>query len=143
MERIYAVSEITASILTLLIVVGTCSGLYLYLYSNVAFYRHSISQELLAEEARAKQQLSILLVHGNSTSQTIDVVVASGYAEVRIDAIYVNNVLASSETITIKPLTSTIITVKSPITLNPGDIITVKMVYAEGYYYVQASGKVM
>ncbi len=143
MKRLQAVSEITASVLTLLIVVSTCSGLYLYLYSNVALYQHSMSQELLTEETRAKQQLSILLVHGNSTSQTIDIVVSSGSTEVKINAIYVNNVLASSETIIIKPLTSTVITVKSPITLNPGDIITVKIVYAEGYYCVQASGKVV
>ncbi len=139
------VSDIVAAMLLLLIVVAVGTSLYLYLYSRAIAYQQSVSQELIAEEIRSKQQLAILLVHGNSTSQEIQeitVIVASGEASVEINAIYVNETLASTETITVNPESVVEIRVQSPIALSSGDVVKVKIVYAGGYLNVEASGEV-
>ncbi len=136
------VSDIVAAMLLLLIVVAVGTSLYLYLYSRAIAYQQSVSQEIIAEEIRSKQQLAILLVHGNSTIQEITVIVASGGAPVEINAIYVNETLASTNTITVNSESVMEIKVTSPITIASGNVVKVKIVYAGGYANVEASGEV-
>ena len=136
------VSDIVAAMLLLLIVVAVGTSLYLYLYSRAIAYQQSVSQELIAEEIRSKQQLAILLVHGDSASQEVTVIVASGEAPVEINAIYVNETLASTETITVNPESIVEIRVQSPIVVSSGSIVKVKIIYAGGYLNVEASGEV-
>jgi len=139
-----SISEIVASMLLLLIVVSIGTALYLYLYYRSTFYQQRISQELLAEEIRSKQQLTILLVHGysNTGNGSISIVVATGSFPVEVNAIYVNDTLAYETTLNLDKYAVEEISITSPITLNSGDIVYVKIVYAGGYFYVEASGEV-
>jgi len=136
------ISEVVAAILLLLIVVAVGTALYLYLYSRAIAYQQSVTQELIVEEIRSKQQLAILLVHGISISQEIAVIVASGETPVEINAIYVNETLASATTTTVNPESVVEIRVQSPIVIASGNIVKVKIVYAGGYVSVEASGEV-
>ncbi len=137
-----SISEIVASMLLLLIVVSIGTALYLYLYYKSTFYQQRISQELLAEEIRSKQQLTILLVHGYSSTRSISIVVATGSFPVEVNAIYVNDTLAYETTLNLDKYAVEEISITSPITLDSGDIVYVKIVYAGGYFYVEASGEV-
>ncbi|RLG72333.1 MAG: hypothetical protein DRO23_10620 [Thermoprotei archaeon] len=137
-----SISEVVASMLLLLIVVSIGTALYLYLYYKSTFYQQRISQELLAEEIRLKQQLAILLVHGYSSTRSISIVVATGSFPVEVNAIYVNDTLAYETTLNLDKYAVEEISITSPITLNSGDIVYVKIVYAGGYFYVEASGEV-
>jgi len=138
----YGVSEVVASMLLLLIVVSVGTALYLYLYYKSTFYQQRISQELLAEEMRSKQQLTILLVHGDSNTGNISVVVATGSFPVEVNAIYVNDTLAYETTLNLDRYAVEEIFITSPIKLNSGDVVYVKIVYAGGHFYVEASGEV-
>lgn len=137
-----AVSEIVASMLLLLIVVSIGTTLYLYLYYRSTFYQQRILQELLNEEMLSKQQLTILLVRGNSSVSSISIVLATGSFPVEINAIYVNGTLAYETTLNLGGYVVEEILIESPIILNPGDIIYVKIVYAGGRFYAEASGEV-
>ena len=147
MKRKLGVSEIVAAMMLLLITVTIGTALYFYLYSRAIAYQQSVSQELVAEELRSKQQLTILLVKGDSGSNTITVIVAAGPAPVEINAIYVNNTLAveynppriinasTVEELPPIPLPNTLGR------LSQGTVVNVKIVYAGGYAYAEASGK--
>lgn len=137
-----AVSEIVASMLLLLIVVSIGTTLYLYLYYRSTFYQQRILQELLNEEMLSKQQLTVLLVRGNSSVSSISIVLATGSFPVEINAIYVNGTLAYETTLNLGGYVVEEILIESPIILNPGDIIYVKIVYAGGRFYAEASGEV-
>lgn len=128
------VSEVVASMLILLIVVSIGTMLYMYLYSQVIWNRQIVSQELTEEELRTQEQLSILLVVGNHTTNTITVIVASGPSPVTIQAIYVNNTLASSEEITLDSYSVVELgPINSPIPLTSGARIFVRIAYRGGY----------
>jgi len=145
MKRKLGVSEIVAAMMLLLITVAIGTALYLYLYSRAIAYQQSLSQELVAEEVRLKQQLTILLVKGDSKSKTITVYLATSDAPVELNGIYVNNTLVKNYNPPIHLNASTIskITITSPpIPLASGNIVYVKIIYAGGYSYAEASGEV-
>ena len=144
MKRKLGVSEIVAAMMLLLITVAIGTALYLYLYSRAIAYQQSVSQELVAEELRSKQQLIVLLAYGNSTTNTVTLYLATGNAPVEVNGIYVNNTLAQEYNPPIHLNASAIskITINSPIPLASGNIIYIKIIYAGGYSYAEASGEV-
>jgi len=145
MKRKLGVSEIVAAMMLLLITVAIGTALYLYLYSRAIAYQQSVSQELVAEELRSKQQLTILLVKGDSGSNTITIVVATGVAPVEVNAIYVNDTLAKKYEPPLRLNASIIdeISIQNPsaLSLSPNSIVKVKIIYAGGYAYAEAYGK--
>ncbi len=143
MKKKLGVSEIVAAMMLLLITVAIGTALYLYLYSRAIAYQQSVTQELIAEEVRSEQQLTILLVYGNSTTNTIVLYLATGNMPVELDGIYVNNTLAYNSPTNLSASSISKVTVNSPIPLAPGEIVYVKIVYAGGYSYVEASGEVV
>lgn len=126
------VSELVASLMTLLITISLGS-LVLYLineYVNgVQVMLRSKLEELRVDSLKS---LDIIIAIGNESTNKVSVIVASGKLEVRILAIYVNDVLVESSIYVIKPLEIAVLQVKSPITLRYGETFIVKIVHEGG-----------
>jgi len=138
-----AISEIVASMLLLLIVVAIGTTLYLYLYSKAMGYQQTLAQELLEEEILSKQQLSVLLVVGYSDTRQVRVVVATGPVPVEVNAVYINNTLATQySSLKLDSYAVEELQIPSPISLESGDIIYVRIIYGRGFFYIDSSGKV-
>lgn len=137
MFRLRAISEIVAALLIMLIAISIGVSIYLYVMSNILRYQQYMSQQLLSEEIKFRQSLTILYVLGNSTNNSIVVIVISCNWPVNLIAVYVNNTLAVDflslgRPKTIPPQSTVELQIPSPIPLNPNSIIEVKVVYEGG-----------
>jgi len=128
------VSEVVSSMIILLIVVIVGVMLYLNLYYTATLNQQILSKELIEEEIKAQEHLSLLLVTGSSTSNNITIILASGTNPVNIVSIYVNDTLAISYNppLTLGSLEVYELTVESPIELTTNSIIRVKVIFKGG-----------
>ena len=140
----YGVSEIVASMLLLLIIVSIGTALYLYLYYRTTFHQQRTEQQILEEEIKSKEQVTILLTVGYSDTGKVKVILAIGPNPTKIYAVYINSTLAKNYNPprNCKPLeiVELEVPVPSPVTLQPNSIILVRVVYGGGY--VEAWGEV-
>lgn len=126
------VSELVASLMTLLITISLGS-LVLYLINEYINNAQVMLKSRLEElKIASLKSLDVVIATGNESSNEVLLVVASGKLEVKILAIYVNEVLVEGSTYTIKPLEITVLQVKSPVTLRHGESFVVKVVYEGG-----------
>ena len=137
MFKLRAISEIVAALLIMLIVISIGVSIYLYILSNILRYQQYMSQQLLSEEVKFRQTLTILHVLGNSTDNSVVVIVVSGNWPVNLIAVYINNTLAVDflslgKPKTIPPQSTIELQIPSPIPLSSNSIIEVKVVYEGG-----------
>lgn len=130
--RKVGISELVASLMTLLITISLGS-LILYVIND---YINSVQVTLRyrLEELRmlSLRSLDLIMAVGNETTNEVTIVVASGRVEVRILAVYINEVLIRNSTYFIRPLEIVVVRARSPVALRSGEPFIVKVVHEGG-----------
>lgn len=127
------VSEIVSAMLLLVIAVAVGSVLYVQIYLTAMQHQMQMLQRAVRADLTVKQQLEVLLVVGDSSSNKVKVVVATSSYPVQLFSIYVNGTLAASYRDRYIPaLTLEVIDVESPITLVSGSQVLVRIVHGGG-----------
>ena len=137
------ISEVVSAMIMLLIVVIFGVALYLNLTYTTALNQQIIERQLLEEEIRTREVISVLLVLGYS-NETVNIVVAVGSYPTSILSIYVNGTLAqlpedmpeTLEPFRVYEIRGIIV----DIPMEANDTIYVRVVYGGGY--VDVWGKV-
>jgi len=137
------VSEITSSMLVILIVISIGIGLVLAIFSNITSFATVLERSRLEYEIESKTDLAIALVTGY-TNGTISIVLCCGEYPVDVVAVYVNNTLAANyePALKLKPYTTVILSITSPVKLQKGDVIYVRVIYGEWGEKVERAGQV-
>ncbi len=139
-----AISEIVSSLLLVIIVISTSTLVVLYVYRNIEAYRSRVQEEIVAAETTLKQTVNILYVVGNSTTNNVSIVFATGDYPVRIYGILINYTIAENYTVIrgdcwrengyliCNANNMVEIIVRSPIELHPHTRINVVIAYGAG-----------
>ncbi|WFO75563.1 hypothetical protein J4526_01350 [Desulfurococcaceae archaeon MEX13E-LK6-19] len=139
-----AISEIVSSLLLVIIVISTSTLVVLYVYRNIEAYRSRVQEEIITAETLLKQTINILYVLGNSTTNNVSIVFATGEYPVRIYGILINYTVAENYTVikgdcwvedgylVCNANNMVEIMVRSPIELSPYTRINVIIAYGAG-----------
>lgn len=103
------------------------------MYLMAAQHQAQLGREAVRADIAIKQQLRILLVVGDSSSNKVKIVVATGSYSVQLHSIYVNSTLAASyQDRYVQALTLEVVEVDSPMTLAKGSKILAREVHGGG-----------
>ncbi len=128
----HGVSELIASLMTLLITI-LLGSVVLYVVNEYSNNYQMLLKSMLEDKYSSRiKSADVVMAIGNETSNKVLLIIANGKAELKVTALYINNVLVENVSLTLKPLDITVVEVKSPIKLRSGDIFITKVIHEGG-----------
>lgn len=126
------VSELISSVLLLLITLA----LGAIVITSISNYSYNINM-LLSSDVEKRgidlmKSLDIVIASGSKSANKIRLVISNGIVELKIIAIYVNDVPVEGFSLTLAPLDIRIVEFEPPIKLVENSILRVKVVYEGG-----------
>lgn len=132
LTKTHGVSELIASLMTLLITISLGSIILYIINEYSSNYQTLLKSMLEGEYSNRVKSVDAIMAIGNETSNEVLLIIANGKVELRITALYINDILVENTSLTLKPLDITIVKVKSPIKLRSGDIFIAKVIHEGG-----------
>jgi len=127
------VSEVFSAILVMLVVMSVGIAVYLGIFSQLMKGITSTRQELVKEDVASKMDAELVLVYANTTHVTI--YFYGGPMGGEVYTVYINDTSIGGDLdLQIPPetLVSTSVPIPSSLTVSPGDLLVVKIVYPWG-----------